>query len=307
MSSNSRKRRRESQTKQQKRMKMSLNSNGIKSSNHDSNYSNGHTNNNNNYHNENDNNNNSHNNNTNNNGIICGLSESEIKSFISSKCSIFSSYIYHTNCHSLYNILLLSHNLEFENIKCSNSNCNLINDGTFYICLHCIYYCCSLFATGSHLLYHSKTQKHYLYFELSSQQIYCILCGNYHSSSWTDQLIISFIKLSKKRLLYINNNYNIEYKEIEIKSIENIWKSFDCIHDNGMLGIRGTWNLGNTCYMTVLLQTFMHNKLLRNYYLSSYHSYKCKHKQNNNNNNNNDNGNINYDNINYDLCNCNNI
>ena len=121
-------------------------------------------------------------------------------------CDIFISYIYHTNGQSLYNILLLQYNLKFENFKCCHPNCNIKNDGendTFYVCLHCVFYCCS--QINQHLISHCKQQKHYLYFELSSQSIFCCKCGEYHSSPWTDSMITKFIKMSQKRLLSLKN------------------------------------------------------------------------------------------------------
>ena len=45
------------------------------------------------------------------------------------------------------------------------------------------------------------------------------------------------------------------------------------------LGRRGLLNLGQTCYLNVVLQAFIHNPLLRNYFLSDTHNHKlCKIK-----------------------------
>ena len=37
-------------------------------------------------------------------------------------------------------------------------------------------------------------------------------------------------------------------------------------------GLRGIQNLGNTCYMSSILQSFIHNPIVRNHYLSDSHN-----------------------------------
>jgi hypothetical protein len=47
--------------------------------------------------------------------------------------------------------------------------------------------------------------------------------------------------------------------------------SFDCVKFSGR---RGLLNLGQTCFLNVVLQSFVHNPLLRNYFLSDKHNSK---------------------------------
>jgi len=44
------------------------------------------------------------------------------------------------------------------------------------------------------------------------------------------------------------------------------------------IGRRGLLNLGQTCFLNVVLQSFIHNPLLRNYFLGDRHNSRlCKH------------------------------
>ncbi|KAE8450049.1 hypothetical protein EG329_007188 [Mollisiaceae sp. DMI_Dod_QoI] len=46
--------------------------------------------------------------------------------------------------------------------------------------------------------------------------------------------------------------------------------------------VRGMWNMGSTCYMTVILESLVHNPLIRNFYLGEGHkSTTCLKSQNN--------------------------
>ena len=96
-------------------------------------------------------------------------------------------------------------------------------------------------------------------------------------------MILKFMELAQRRLHSVSTSGNgmdqmevIDLKKASKSKLCSLWKHFDCIRDNGLLGIRGSLNLGNTCYLQAVIQCFIHNDNLRNYYLSGIHSSRCK-------------------------------
>ena len=47
--------------------------------------------------------------------------------------------------------------------------------------------------------------------------------------------------------------------------------STTCVANNSTIGLRGLINLGNTCFMSCIVQTLIHTPLLRDYFLSDRH------------------------------------
>ncbi|ETO21529.1 UBP-type zinc finger-containing protein, partial [Reticulomyxa filosa] len=69
-----------------------------------------------------------------------------------------------------------------------------------------------------------------------------------------------------------NNDTNMNNHDYD-EQLKKGWSQFSPVIDNGCLGIRGIINLGNTCYLSVLLQCFGINPYLRHYFLSEQHKH----------------------------------
>lgn len=85
-------------------------------------------------------------------------------------CETFIDYI-STGLHSLQNVLRLQNACAFNDITCchrmkSKDKCTLVNDGYFFICLHCVCWTCI-----KHITHHSLNTKHCLFFDLNHQKV----------------------------------------------------------------------------------------------------------------------------------------
>lgn len=110
-------------------------------------------------------------------------------------------------------------------------------------------------------------------------QIFCSECGIHHQSVWSDRLISHAlnhrIKILKQKKPKIEK---IECIDISFASqTRGYYSLFEPIAENGLLGIRGIPNMGNTCFASVIIQNLIHNKYLRNYFLSGIHSHGRRH------------------------------
>lgn len=145
-----------------------------------------------------------------------------------------------------------------------------------FVCLQCSFSGCW---RDGHVAQHLAEKDHILCIDSSTGSVFCSRCDDfvYHSS-----LEAAYMKailtieerntrsqVSKKRREY----YKPWIPDSEAAALLENTDPVPCY------GRRGLLNLGQTCYLNVVLQTLIHNPLLRNYFLSDAHNHKlCKFK-----------------------------
>ncbi|KAJ3218319.1 hypothetical protein HDU67_006091 [Dinochytrium kinnereticum] len=130
-----------------------------------------------------------------------------------------------------------------------------------------------------HLHTHLDSKGHTFAVDMGHHNLYCRLCKDYvydidfdriiHSERFRIDNIVSKFK-GVKRVRCQEWSPSIE----EAKTIKRL-----STPAKKCSGLRGLRNMGSTCFMNVVLQTFMHNPLMRLHFMSDKHNQDlCKYK-----------------------------
>jgi ubiquitin carboxyl-terminal hydrolase 22/27/51 len=139
-----------------------------------------------------------------------------------------------------------------------------------HACLYCIHVTCH-----SHRNSHSIKKNHPLSMELVYGNVFCSECNDYVYDSEFEVVSEAFSSRASKSLGRGVRFHPWKPSQTEVALLKAHRKrkgfSTTSASSNSTIGLRGLINLGNTCFMSCIVQTLIHTPLLRDYFLSDRH------------------------------------
>jgi len=133
-----------------------------------------------------------------------------------------------------------------------------------------------------HAKVHAEEQKHDLALDMNRLAIYCFACNDYAYHPTVEQLVKNIkhdVTIRKRRR---DESCSVRAAALALTHSSSSSGSGGMdpetriVGADSLAGLRGMYNLGNTCFLSVVLQSLLHNPLLRNYFLSDLHNpHRC--------------------------------
>ncbi|KAJ7735623.1 hypothetical protein DFH07DRAFT_843427 [Mycena maculata] len=143
-----------------------------------------------------------------------------------------------------------------------------------FVCLHCSYAGCW---KSGHVASHLQESQHTFCADVKSGSIFCFECRDFIYDAKVDEMYLAATVTAEEG----ETRFQVAKKHRE-RFQPWVPTAQDAVALENSVAIpcqgrRGLLNLGQTCFMNVVLQCFVHNPLLRNYFLGDKHNNRqCK-------------------------------
>lgn len=158
-----------------------------------------------------------------------------------------------------------------------DENAPFLPDVIPHSCLHCSFIGALHAAKPSKdgFIKHSFQTDHFLALHLLSDTIYCALCRDYvYDDDFRSEHPVLSLNSKRKR-----DQWLCTVGKRHLKNLSSTTLDPDVAVSSLSL-VRGLYNMGNTCFMSCILQAVVHNPMIRNFFLADKHNSSiCKKRR----------------------------
>lgn len=148
--------------------------------------------------------------------------------------------------------------LKSKSLRCTE--CSLNNFHHNFICLQCPHVGCG--THHNHAYVHYKMNQHLFAIDSHNGLLYCFLCGDYINDPELDKIRVAMLNDSKS---FTSNEQGFE-------------ANYSHPSNKAVSGLKGFVNLGSTCFMSCILQTLIHNPIIKyQFFNNDEHYFNCEH------------------------------
>lgn len=146
-------------------------------------------------------------------------------------------------------------------LRCTD--CTSHNFQNNFICLQCPHVGC--FGDHKHAYNHYKLNQHLFGIDSQNGLLYCFLCGNYVNHQQLEKIRLEVMQDETFHPDPSQDDLETYYSKPTISAIS---------------GLKGFVNLGATCFMSSILQTMVHNPILKYHFFNNdFHYFNCELNQ----------------------------
>lgn len=160
------------------------------------------------------------------------------------------------------------HEFKSKALRCSK--CDVSNFYLVFVCLQCPHVGCY----KRHGSQHAKEVGHMFAIDSHNGLLFCFQCGNYTNHSDLNKIRLSCVSAclgsesSKNSVSFAGNGAPVDVDS----EIEGYTRPLG----RALQGLKGIVNLGSTCFMSCILQTMLHNPLVRyQFFNNDLHFFNC--------------------------------
>ncbi|GAA5822380.1 hypothetical protein JCM3770_002371 [Rhodotorula araucariae] len=140
-----------------------------------------------------------------------------------------------------------------------------------FVCLACSSLSCGRTVGVSHAHQHAQYMQHHLAWDRRAQSLYCFECAAYVRHPAIDRYAAAEHLALEDSCREGDAQRANKRRRVSIKKWELV-APVPAVASGSAVPARGIRNLGNSCYMSVVLQTFLANPYLRTYFLGDRHN-----------------------------------